>query len=157
VIAGPQADHFADSEVAAFFDGKYAIGASDRMAIRLNGRPLRHSRGFDIASDGIAAGSIQIPGNGQPIILSADRQTTGGYPKIATVISADLPSLGRLPNGARVSFEAVTVEAAAAARKDHVAELAAIKSKIVPLRRKGADFAARLHQNNLISGFVSAV
>ena len=64
------------------------------MGMRLAGRTLQHSRGFDIASDGIAPGSIQVPGNGQPIVLLADRQTTGGYPKIATVISADMPALG---------------------------------------------------------------
>ncbi len=62
----------------------------------------RICRGFDITSDAVAPGSIQMPGNGQPIVLLADRQTTGGYPKIATVISADLPALGRLPVGAKI-------------------------------------------------------
>lgn len=157
VIVGPQADHFADSEVAAFLASAYVIGPSDRMGIRLQGRPLAHARGFDIVSDGIAAGAIQVPGDGQPIVLSADRQTTGGYPKIATVISADLPALVRHPVGARVTFEAVSQEAAAAARQQYVTELAAIKDKIVPLRRHRADVAARLQQDNLISGFVSAL
>ena len=88
------------------------------MAMRLTGRTIQHSRGFDIVSDGVAPGSIQVPGNGQPIVLLADRQTTGGYPKIATVISADLPALAQLPIGAKVSFEAVSVEAAEAARRE---------------------------------------
>ena len=157
VIKGPQDDHFPDCEVAAFLDSEYTIGPSaDRMGMRLTGRTLQHSRGFDIASDGIAPGSIQVPGNGQPIVLLADRQTTGGYPKIATVISADLPALARLPVGAKVAFEAVTVEAAEAARRAHVAELAAMQDRIVPLRRSGADIVPRLQECNLVSGVVDA-
>jgi biotin-dependent carboxylase-like uncharacterized protein len=156
-IIGPQQDCFPDSEVAAFFDSEYTVGPSaDRMGMRLTGRALRHSRGFDIPSDGIAPGSIQIPGNGQPIVLLADRQTTGGYPKIATVISADLPALARLPIGAKIAFEAVTVEAAEAARRDHIAELAALKDRIVPLRPAASALEPRLHACNLVSGFVDA-
>src|SRR5262249_35251839 len=95
-VVGPQADCFAEQELAAFFASESTIGAgSDRMGMRLVGRPIKHLNGFDIVSDGIAPGSIQIPGNGQPIVLLADRQTTGGYPKIATGISADLPALRR--------------------------------------------------------------
>src|SRR5262249_28173619 len=93
-VAGPQRDYFSDAELAAFFDSEYLIAAgSDRTGMRLAGRRLVHARGFDITSDAVAAGSIQVPGDGQPIVLLADRQTTGGYPKIATVISADLPAL----------------------------------------------------------------
>lgn len=157
VIKGPQLDHFADSEVAAFLDNEYTVGPSaDRMGMRLTGRTIQHARGFDIPSDGIAPGSIQVPGNGQPIVLLADRQTTGGYPKIATVISADLPALARLPVGAKVSFEAVTIEAAEAARREFVAELATMPDRIVPLRRTGADIVPRLHECNLVSGFIDA-
>ena len=69
--------------------------------MRLEGPPLEHAaKGYNIVSDGTAPGSIQVPGNGLPIVLLADRQTTGGYPKIATVISADMPALGRLAPGA---------------------------------------------------------
>lgn len=158
VIKGPQDHHFADREVAAFLDSEYTVGPSaDRMGMRLTGRTLKHSRGFDIASDAIAPGSIQVPGNGQPIVLLADRQTTGGYPKIATVISADLPALARLPVGAKVAFEAVTVEEAQAALRDHVAELAAMQQRIVPLRRSGADIVPRLQECNLVSGVIDAV
>ena len=157
VIKGPQADHFPDSEVAAFLDSEYTVGPSaDRMGMRLTGRKIAHSRGFDIASDAIAPGSIQVPGNGQPIVLLADRQTTGGYPKIATVISADLPALARLPVGSKVSFEAVSIDAAEAARRDYVAELAAMTDKMVPLRRAGADITAHLQECNLVSGFIDA-
>jgi biotin-dependent carboxylase-like uncharacterized protein len=157
VIKGPQDDHFPDNEVAAFLDSEYTVGPSaDRMGMRLTGRTIRHSRGFDIASDGIAPGSIQVPGNGAPIVLLADRQTTGGYPKIATVISADLPALARLPVGSKVSFEAVSIEAAEAARRDHVAELAAMQDRIVPLRHFGVDITSQLHECNLVSGFIDA-
>jgi biotin-dependent carboxylase-like uncharacterized protein len=156
-IIGPQHDCFSDSEVAVFFSSEYTVGPSaDRMGMRLTGRALRHARGFDIPSDGIAPGSIQVPGNGQPVVLLADRQTTGGYPKIATVISADLPALARLPIGAKVAFEAVTVEAAEAARREHMADLAAMADMIAPLRRPGADVVPQLHECNLISGVVDA-
>ena len=116
VILGPQNDHFSDRRSPIL---------PRRIHRRRRRRPHGHaprrprarpSHGFDIASDGIAPGSIQVPGNGQPIVLLADRQTTGGYPKIATVISADLPALGRLPIGARFAFEPVTLEAAAKPR-----------------------------------------
>ncbi len=70
------------------------------MGMRLSDPKLEHAQGFNIISDAIAPGSIQVPGDGQPIILMADRQTTGGYPKkIATVISADIPALGRVRLG----------------------------------------------------------
>ena len=83
-----------------------------RQGRHLHGRNLGHSQGFDIISDGVAPGSIQISGSGQPIVLLADRQTTGGYSKIATVISADLPALGRLPIGAKIGFERISIAAA---------------------------------------------
>jgi biotin-dependent carboxylase-like uncharacterized protein len=156
-IKGPQCDHFADSEVAAFFDSEYTVGPSaDRMGMRLAGRKLTHSRGFDIASDAIAPGSIQVPGHGAPIVLLADRQTTGGYPKIATVISADLPALARMTVGAKVSFEAVTIEDAETARREHVAALAAMHDLVVPLCHCGPDITPALHACNLVSGFIDA-
>src|SRR5262245_38389033 len=82
-----------------FFANEYVVAAADRMGMRLRGAKLNHAQGHDIISEAIAPGSIQISGAGEPIVLLADRQTTGGYPKIATVISADLPALGRLPTG----------------------------------------------------------
>src|SRR3546814_5380083 len=82
---------------------------ADRMGLRLDGPVIEHTSGADIASEGLVTGCIQIPGNGRPIILMADRQTTGGYTKIATVISADLPRCGRLQPGDTLNFTAVTV------------------------------------------------
>ncbi len=157
VILGPQSDYFSQQGLATFFDTEYVVSAgSDRMGMRLNGRRVDHIRGFNITSDAIAPGSIQVPGNGQPIVLLADRQTTGGYPKIATVISADLPALGRLPIGARITFEPVSIESAAAARRALMAEIDGLCGKVVPLRLASTDFAPRLMDRNLISGVVDA-
>jgi biotin-dependent carboxylase-like uncharacterized protein len=159
-IAGPQSDYFAESEIAAFFSSEYTLGAgSNRMGMRLEGRRIAHARGHNITSDAIAPGSIQVPGNGQPIVLLADRQTTGGYPKIATVISADLPALGRLPIGAKIRFESVTIEQAQGMRRILLAEIERINDKIVPIGRSDADItdvAPKLSNHNLISGVVDA-
>jgi allophanate hydrolase subunit 2 len=127
------------------------------MGMRLEGPPLEHSaKGYNIVSDGIAHGSIQVPGNGLPIVLLADRQTTGGYPKIATVISADLPALGRMTPGARIAFEAVSIEAAEAAARQLAADIAAMAASLAPVRRLAAIDATRLMGENLVSGVVSA-
>ena len=110
VRLGPQDDHFTPAAVAAFLDGEYAATAqSDRMGMRLEGAPLAHRTpaAADIVSDGVTPGAIQVPGNGQPIILLADCQTVGGYPKIATVISADLPRLAQARPGQALRFRAV--------------------------------------------------
>ena len=156
-IAGPQNDYFSEAEIDSFFGGHYAVCVgSDRMGMRLQGKRLDHARGYNITSDGIAAGSIQVPGNGQPIVLLADRQTTGGYPKIATVISADLPALGRLPIGAKIAFEHVSVEAAQALRRVLFSDIERIGEKIVPIGRVATDMAPMLLDSNLISGVVDA-
>ena len=153
VIAGPQSDYFTERALEDFFDNQYTVDAdSDRMGMRLDGRQVTHARGFNITSDAVAPGSIQIPGDGKPIVLLADRQTIGGYPKIATVISADLPALARLPIGAKLSFEPVTMDDAVAARRRLLAEIGSISGKIVPLTRAGMD--TRLRDVNLISGIV---
>lgn len=155
VIPGPQADYFSDDEIEAFFDSVYIVGPNmNRMGMGLSGRPIHHARGFDIPSDAVAAGSIQIPGNGQPIVLLADRQTTGGYPKIATVISADVPVLGRFAPGAKIAFEPVTVETAEWERRQRFASLAALPNRLVPVSATSADVTANLSTCNLISGIV---
>ncbi|MDP4024355.1 biotin-dependent carboxyltransferase family protein [Methylobacterium sp. NEAU 140] len=118
VVLGPQDDHFAPDQIAAFLAGPWTVSPrGDRMACFLDGTPLRHAKGHDIVSDGVAMGAIQVPGNGLPIVLMADRQSTGGYPKIATVIGADLGRLAQAQGGARLSFAAVSVDAAVAARR----------------------------------------
>jgi biotin-dependent carboxylase-like uncharacterized protein len=156
-VLGPQSDYFSEHEIARFFAAEYTVSAgSNRMGMRLEGAPIRHCRGFNIVSDAIATGSIQVPGNGQPIVLLADHQTTGGYPKIATVISADLPALGRLPIGAKVSFAPTTVEEAVAERRKLFAALDEIGDKLVRIAPVSAAVAARLLECNLISGVYDA-
>ena len=93
------------------------------MGYRLSGPPITHSRGHDIVSDGIPLGGIQVPGEGQPIVLLVDRQTTGGYTKIATVISADIGRLGQTKPGQRVRFRQVGLAQAYAGRREEAAWL----------------------------------
>ena len=113
VIPGPQDDHFTEGGLKTFFSEVYTVSAEfDRMGIRLDGPVIEHRNGGDIISDGIAFGAVQVPSAGRPIIMAADRQTTGGYTKIATVISADFRILGQLKGGDKVRFAPVTVEAA---------------------------------------------
>ena len=112
-IAGPQDYMFSDAELAGFFSHPYSVtNATDRMGIRLEGEPIVPKTTSDIISDGTAFGAIQVPSGGQPIILMADRQTTGGYAKIATVITADLPRAAQMRPGCTVRFLPVTVEEA---------------------------------------------
>ena len=112
VVLGPQADHFDADAIARFLASPWRVGAtSDRVGCRLEGEPLRHLGPAEILSDGMVPGSIQVPPDGQPIVMAADGPTTGGYPKIATVVTADLPLLAQLvPGEGTVRFEAVRVD-----------------------------------------------
>ena len=122
VVLGPQDDAFAPDQIAAFLAGPWTVGGrGDRMACFLDGPRLTHARGHDIVSDGISMGAIQVPGEGLPIVLMADRQSTGGYPKIATVIGPDLGRLAQAQAGARLRFSAVSVAEAVAARRAEAA------------------------------------
>ena len=158
VLLGPQDDHFTPAALRTLLESVYTVSqASDRMGMRLEGPLLEHSsKGYNIVSDGIAHGSIQVPGNGLPIVLLADRQTTGGYPKVATVISADIPALGRLTPGAKITFEAVDIETAEAAARQLAFDIAAMAANIAPVRHKPVIDATRLMGENLVSGVVSA-
>lgn len=111
VVMGPQDDMFTDQGVRTFLSETYTLTPEfDRMGCRLEGPSIEHKDSGDIISDGIAFGAIQVPSSGKPIIMAADRQTTGGYTKIATVISADFRILGQLKAGDRVRFEKVSIE-----------------------------------------------
>lgn len=118
VVPGPQDDEFGDG-INLFLDSDWKISAtSDRMGYRLEGPLIKHLHGHNIVSDGTVNGSIQVPGNGQPIVLMPDRGTTGGYPKIATVISADFGRFAQIPAGTTFRFKAIGMtEAQAEARK----------------------------------------
>jgi len=116
VVLGPQDDRFTPEGIAAFLEGPYMVTPqADRMGYRLKGPTITHARGHDLISDGIPLGGIQVPGEGQPIVLLVDRQTTGGYTKIATVISVDISRIGQTKPGQRVRFRQVTLAEAHAA------------------------------------------
>jgi 5-oxoprolinase (ATP-hydrolysing) subunit C len=155
VILGPQADYFAKEQIEAFLAGPWKISArGDRMACFLEGPRLTHAKGFNIASDGIAMGAIQVPGEGQPIVLMADRQSTGGYPKIATIIGPDLGRLAQARAGTTIRFKEVTHAEAVAARAQESSFLAG-PIGIEPLIRTRftSEFLLGL---NLIDGYVDA-
>ena len=153
VIAGPQDDYFSAAGIETFFGTGYTVSqAVNRMGMRLEGAAVAHEKGFNIASDGIVRGAIQVPGNGLPIILMADCQTTGGYPKIATVISTDMPKLGRMMPGADIRFEAVSVEEAEAVARDHHERKAALIDSIETFSGSVQQLEHLLMTQNLISG-----
>ena len=124
VVLGPQDDRFTAGGLAALFDAPYEMTTqTDRMGARLRGARIEHTRGHDIISDGVAWGGIQVVGDGQPIVLLADRQSTGGYTKIGTVCSFDIGRLCQVKPGQRVSFKQVTVAEAHELLRAHRAEL----------------------------------
>lgn len=119
VMFGPQEDYFTQKGIDTFLSARYNVsGQSDRMGVRLEGEKIENKNGVDIISDGIAYGSVQIPASGTPIIMMADRQTTGGYAKIATVITADLHKIAQAKPGSFIRFRAVTEKEAVAALKE---------------------------------------
>lgn len=155
VVLGPQDDFFSGDQIAAFMQGPWTISArSDRMACLLDGPMLTHVKGFNIVSDGIAHGAIQVPGDGKPIVLMADRQPTGGYPKIATVIGADIGRLAQMRPGSQIQFAAVDIaEAVAARRADHDALAHGVE--LTPLIR--SDLSSELLLGlNLVGGVIDA-
>ena len=128
VVLGPQADRFTEDGIAAFLGGSYEVlPQSDRMGARLSGPRIAHARGHDIISDGIALGAVQVPGDGQPIVLLVDRQSTGGYTKIATVCSFDIPRVGQAKPGQRIRFARVDVAEAQRLSRAAAAEVANIE------------------------------
>lgn len=130
-VPGPQDFMFTKEDLNTFFSEDYKVSAqADRMGIRLSGPVLKGEKGMDIISDGIAPGSVQVPESGQPIILAADRQTTGGYAKIATVISADMPMLAQALPGCFVKFRCVSVSEAEKAARAENEKLSALKNYI---------------------------
>ena len=126
VILGPQDDMFTDAGIKTFLSEVYSVTQEfDRMGCRLDGPIIEHKNGGDIISDGIAFGAIQVPSAGKPIIMLADRQTTGGYTKIANVISADFRILAQLKAGDKIRFEKISI---AAAEEALIAQRAALRT-----------------------------
>src|SRR5690606_11276543 len=157
VVLGPQEDRFTSKGIETFLSETYTANKeADRRGLRLEGDVVEHTKGADIASEGLVTGSIQVPGYGKPIILMADRQTTGGYTKIATVISADLPRVGRLKPGDSLTFAAVSVEEAEGLRRAQEAALRRLIEGIRPAQPDVTLDLAALYNENLISGMVDA-
>jgi antagonist of KipI len=111
VIMGPQEKYFTDESVVTFMSQEYSVSTtSDRMGYRLDGIALKHRSKAELISEGMTMGSIQVPSSGQPIVMMADSPTTGGYPKIGTVASADLPLLAQcVPGKSKIRFRETTV------------------------------------------------
>ncbi len=113
VILGPDNKCFTKKGIRTFLNSTYKItNSADRMGYRLEGPIIEHKEKADIISDAINIGTIQVPKDGNPIILMSDRQTTGGYTRIANVISADIPLISQRFPGQTIKFEAISVERA---------------------------------------------
>lgn len=143
VILGPQDDYFTKESLYDFLHGTYVISReSDRMGSRLEGPQLNHQddEKTEIISDGLIPGAIQVPGSGNPIVIFVDGPTVGGYPKIATVITADLPKLAAMPPGSRLYFESASVEEAEILLRASRGHLADLLTTITPLPKMAEPF-----------------
>jgi antagonist of KipI len=139
VILGPQDDAFTREGLSTFLAASYVVTPkSDRIGCRLEGPVVTHAATPDIISDGTPFGAVQVAGDGVPIVLMADRGTTGGYTKVATVISADMPMLAQAVPGDRVSFRAVPLEAAhlALEQQERILERIASSRPVVFARKR---------------------
>lgn len=113
VVLGPQDDYFTPEAIAAFLATTWRVShRGDRMGTWLDGPTIAHANGYNVLSDGLVPGCIQVPGTGQPVVLLMDCQTIGGFPKLATVITADLPRFAQCRPGSRMSFTAIGIDAA---------------------------------------------
>lgn len=130
-VPGPQDDAFTDDGLHTFFSEMYTVTTdSNRMGVKLSGPAVASKGGSDILSDGIVEGSVQISSNGQPILMLADHQTTGGYAKIATVIAPDLSAAAQLRPGELAAFRPVTAAQAVRLCRDTAQQLRYIKELI---------------------------
>jgi 5-oxoprolinase (ATP-hydrolysing) subunit C len=131
VLLGPQDDYFSPGGIETFASSEYTVTReADRMGYRLEGPPIAHAKGYNIVSDGIPLGAVQVPGSGQPIVMMVDRQTTGGYPKIACVIAPDVAALAQVKPGHKLRFRAIGAPEALAARREMAAWIAALPQRL---------------------------
>jgi allophanate hydrolase subunit 2 len=157
VVMGPQDDEFGDAARKLFLDSEWKISAtSDRMGYRLEGPVIKHLHGHNIVSDGTVNGSIQVPGNGAPIVLMPDRGTSGGYPKIATVISADLGWFAQIPAGKVFKFKAVSMAEAQGEARKFAGLLRALPERLRSVESFDLNIEA-LQDANVAGSAVSAV
>jgi allophanate hydrolase subunit 2 len=157
VVMGPQDDEFGEDATNLFLDSEWKISAtSDRMGYRLEGPVIKHLHGHNIVSDGTVDGSIQVPGNGAPIVLMPDRGTSGGYPKIATVISADLGRFAQIPAGRGFRFKAVSMAEAQSEARKFAQLLHSLPDRVRPIETLDLNIEA-LQDANVAGAAVSAV
>jgi biotin-dependent carboxylase-like uncharacterized protein len=157
LVLGPQDDEFDAAAIALFLDSEWKISAtSDRMGYRLEGPVIRHLHGHNIVSDGTVNGSIQVPGNGAPIVLMPDRGTSGGYPKIATVISADFGRFAQIPPGRGFRFQAISMAAAQTAALQFAEQLRTLPERLRDAEGFDLNIEA-LQDANVAGAAVSAV
>jgi biotin-dependent carboxylase-like uncharacterized protein len=155
VLAGPQAAEFG-AAFALFLASEWRVSsASDRMGYRLEGPKLVHAKGHNIVSDGTVNGSIQVPGSGQPIVLMRDRGSTGGYPKIATVIGPDLGFLAQRRAGHTVKFSEIGIEEAETEARRFAETIKSLPARLQVVQ-SGPNLEA-LHGANLAGHAVNAV
>jgi len=141
VVLGPQDNAFTQEGINTFLQSEYLVThESDRMGCRLQGPEIEHKSKPDIISDGIPMGSIQVPGNGSPIVMMADRQTIGGYAKIATVITPDLWKLAQANAGDYIKFTRVTLAQAHKIYKEYENMLRKLPQKLMDIQEKPGGF-----------------
>lgn len=152
IVPGPQDQYFADDAMAQLLTAAFTVtDAYDRMGMRLKGPPLHLESALSIPSEPIVRGSIQVSGDGVPTVLLADHQTTGGYPKIATVISCDTDRLSQLRAGETIRFTAVSTQQAVEEVRHHAQEVSQYLARIAVAR---GTLEQRLMRENLIHGCV---
>lgn len=157
VVMGPQDDEFGEQARALLLDREWKISPTrDRMGYRLEGPVIEHLYGHNIVSDGTVNGSIQVPGNGAPIVLMPDRGTSGGYPKIATVISADLGRLAQIPPGTGFRFSMISVAQAQAQARQFALFLRGLPERLRPVESLRFNVEA-LHDANVAGQAVNAM
>jgi allophanate hydrolase subunit 2 len=131
VVLGPQQDYFTPETIDAFLAESWRVThRADRMGTWLDGPKVAHAHGFNVLSDGLVPGCIQVPGSGQPVVLLMDCQTIGGYPKLATIVTADLARFTQTRPGNPVAFAAVGLDAAHRLYRDHHTMLAAALNSV---------------------------
>jgi 5-oxoprolinase (ATP-hydrolysing) subunit C len=157
VMRGPNSEYFTKAAFETLFASPYKVSpASDRMGLRFQGAVLERAVEGELPPEATTPGSLQVPADRQPILLLADRQTTGGYPRIATVIGADIAAAGRLGPGMSVRFEEVTREQAIRLLRDQQTWLASLPKALMPAGVYALS-AERLLGSNLIGGVTAGL
>lgn len=149
VLMGPQEDRFTDEGIATFLGSEYTVtNEFDRMGYRLTGPKIEHVTDGNIITDGITFGAIQVPDGGEPIIMLSDRQTTGGYAKIASVINVDMPMIAQCKSGDTVRFVRTDIETAQDAFVEQKEKYHALQARLdAPVSDEKKRYKIQLNSN----------